>query len=140
MVFHGQPGRVLVGRLAHGADLLAELNRISAEAGVRAGRVEAIGAVSRARFGYYDQKRREYGYIECQEPLEILALVGNVSLKDGQVFVHAHVTLADEAGRAFGGHLAEGTTVFAAEYRIEELTGIALHRTPDAATGLTTWE
>jgi hypothetical protein len=44
-----------------------------------------------------------------------------------------------EAGRACGGHLAEDTTVFAAEFRIEELTGVELHRVPDETTGLALW-
>jgi len=139
MIVESKPGRVLVGRLPHGSDLLAELTRVAAENGVLVGRVEAIGAVSRARFGYYDQTGRKYVYLEREEPLEILALVGNVSLKDGGVFVHAHVTLADEAGQAFGGHLAEGTVVFAAEFRIEELVGVELRRVPDKTTGLALW-
>ena len=137
-----KPGRIFVGRLAHGADLLAELTRLAAENGVRCGRVEAIGAVSRARVGYYDQAAKKYGHLEWNEPMEILALVGNVSEKadaPGKPFVHAHVTVADEQGRAFGGHLAEGTIVFAAEFRIEELSGVELVRRPDEATGLALW-
>ena len=34
--------------------------------------------------------------------------------------VHAHVTLGDAEGRAFGGHLAAGTPVFACEFVIQE--------------------
>jgi len=142
MIAQGKPGRAFVGRLAHGSDLLAELTRLAAEHGIRGGRVEAIGAVQRARVGYYDQAARQYRYREFNEPLELLALVGNVSAKaeaPQAPFVHAHVTLADEAGRAFGGHLAEGTVVFAAEFCMVELPGIELVRRPDQATGLALW-
>ncbi len=34
-------------------------------------------------------------------------------MKDGEIFVHAHITLADRKGRAYGGHLMPGTMVFA---------------------------
>jgi len=142
MIAQGKPGRAFVGRLAHGADLLAELTRIAAEKGVRAGRVEVIGAVQRARVGFYDQQAKKYGYHEFKEPMEILALLGNVSAKaeaPEQPFVHAHVTLSDGAGRAWGGHLAEGTIVFAAEYCLVEMAGIELLRRPDATTGLALW-
>ncbi len=139
MIVESKTGRVFVGRLAHGADLLAELTRIAAERGVSAGRVEVIGAVKKARAGYYDQEKKQYGFRDFDEPLEILALIGNVSLKDGAPFVHAHVTLGDEEGRAFGGHLAEGTVVFAAEFRMEELPGAKLNRVPDETTGLALW-
>ena len=142
MIRQGQPGHIFVGRLAHGADLLGELTRVAAEKGIRCGRVEAIGAVSRARVGYYDQAAKKYGYLEWDAPMEILALVGNISEKadaPGEPFVHAHVTLADEKGMAVGGHLAEGTVVFATEFRIEELSGVSLVRRPDEATGLALW-
>lgn len=139
MIVEGKTGRVFAGRLAHGADVLAELTRIAAEQGVSAGRVEVIGAVKRARVGYYDQEKKQYDFRSFDEPLEILAVAGNVSLKDGAPFVHAHITLSDEEGRAFGGHLAEGTIVFAAEFRIEELPGVTLNRVPDETTGLALW-
>lgn len=35
--------------------------------------------------------------------------------------VHAHITLADSAGAAYGGHFAPGTAVFACEPAIEVL-------------------
>jgi len=142
MIAEGRPGRAFLGRLPHGSDLLAELTRFAAEHGIRAGRVEAIGAVARARTGFYDQAARKYGYHEFAEPMELLALVGNVSVKaeaPETPFVHAHVTLADGAGRAFGGHLAEGTVVFAAEFCMVELPGIELVRRPDQTTGLALW-
>ena len=54
--------------------------------------------------------------------------------------VHAHVTLADKEGRAYGGHLAEGTLIFACEYAVNEyLAEQALARQNDAATGLMLW-
>jgi len=134
------PGRRFMGRLDQGEDLLAGLERRGAEAGIRLGKVKAIGAVSRARFGYYDQTGRQYEFLEIPEPLEILALLGNISLKDGKTMVHAHITLADKEGRACGGHLAEGTLVFACEYEIQEYLGEQpLARAFDQATGLFLW-
>ncbi len=69
---------------------------------------------------------------------EITKLVGNVSLKEGRPMVHAHVTLADE-GKAFGGHLAPGTVVFACEFIIQVFEGVSLTRSLDAETGLQLW-
>ena len=108
-----QPGRSFMGRLAKGNDLLQSLEKLCREHDITLGEIRAVGAVTRARVGYYHQKERKYYFLEMDQPLEILALVGNISLKDGQPMVHAHVTLADNAGRTFGGHLGEGTPVFA---------------------------
>jgi uncharacterized protein len=133
------PSRALMGRLAHGSDLLEELNGVCRQENVRLGRVEAIGAVSKARIGFYDQRLRKYDFLELNQALEIVSLIGNVSLKDGQPFVHAHVCLSDEAGRSCGGHLAPGTVVFSCEFTLMEFTGAQFEREMDGQTGLPLW-
>ncbi len=135
-----KPTGVLMGRLAHGSDLLEEITGICRDNSIRMGRVEAIGAVSGARIGYYNQGVSEYEYVTAEQPLEIVAMKGNISVKDGEPMVHAHVVLSDENGDAFGGHLAAGTIVFACECLIEVLDGPVLERKPDDETGLPLWD
>ncbi|MBO8128517.1 MAG: DNA-binding protein [Peptococcaceae bacterium] len=136
------PGRVIMGRLKKGDDLLSALTEICVKNSITAGEVRAIGAVTKARVGYYKQQKREYTYISFAEPLEIISLVGNISLKDKEPFVHAHITLMDEEGHSYGGHLAPGTEVFACEYIIQEYhTGDqGLNRVYNEKTGLALWE
>jgi predicted DNA-binding protein with PD1-like motif len=129
----------IMGRLRCGADLLEEITAVCREHDIRLGRVEAIGAVKKASIGFYDQQTRTYAYLNLNKEMEIAKLSGNVSVKDGQVFVHAHVTLADETGRAYGGHLAAGTIVFACECIIEAFEGPELERVFDEETGLALW-
>jgi predicted DNA-binding protein with PD1-like motif len=90
--------------------------------------------------GFYDCEAQKYENFVFEKPMEVLSLVGNVSLKDGQPFIHAHITLSDEKGQSFGGHLMEGTIVFAAEFIIEELEGENLEREFDKTTGLALWD
>ncbi len=134
------PARRLMGRLGKGDDLLTALEDCCRAKGIKLGEVRAIGAVTKARVGFYQQDLRKYMFFDLDRPLEILALIGNVSLKDGQPMVHAHVTLADEEGRAFGGHLAPGTEVFACEFVIQEYLSPEIPaRQYDAETGLLLW-
>jgi len=133
-------GSGLVGRLSHGADLLEELTRLCSDNRISFGRVEAIGAVQRARVGFYTQSEREYEFTSIDRPLEILNLTGNVSLKDGVPMVHAHITLEDRDGRVYGGHLAPGTVVFACEYMLQRIGGAAYVRDFDEETGLALWQ
>lgn len=131
--------RTIIGKAAHGSDLIEEITAVCKANGIALGRVEALGAVKKARLGFYDQTKRVYEFHEINKPMEITNLVGNISLKDGQPMVHAHVTLSDEAGAAFGGHLAPGTEVFACEFVIQELQGASLVRGYDEVTGLPLW-
>ena len=132
-------GKEVMERLPHGSDLLEAITTLARLEKIRAGSVSAIGAVQRARIGFYDQKARQYREWDIEEPMEICSCLGNVSLKEGEIFVHAHVTLADSDGRVVGGHLCPGTIVFAAECRITELAGEAPSRSFDETTGLSLW-
>lgn len=135
-----KPVRTLMGRLPHGADLLEALTDLAHREGVKLAHIEALGAVKRARVGYFNQTKRVYGHLDFPHAMEILNLTGNVSLKDGEPFVHAHVTLADESGHAFGGHLVPGTIIFACEFVLHVFDGEALERKSDKRTGLALWD
>jgi len=126
-------------RLPHGCDLIEELTAICMREGITLGEVRAIGAVQKASIAFYDQTERVYKPKRFDQPLEIAQLTGNISMKDGKPFVHAHVTLTDENGHAFGGHLAAGTIVFACEAIIDVFEGPLLERTFDEQTGLALW-
>ena len=131
--------KMFMGKLKCGADLLEEITRICVDKNIHLGRVEALGAVKKARLGYYNQKEREYHFYELDQTLEITSLVGNVSIKDGAPIVHAHVTFSDKDGHAYGGHLAPGTIVFACEIVIQVLDGPKFERRLDQETGLPLW-
>lgn len=128
-----------MGRVPYGADLLEFLNTFMAENDIKAGQVTAIGAVSKAAVGYYDQDAQIYRDVVFDKHLEILNLTGNVSLKDGKPFVHAHATFSDEKGNTFGGHLTKGTKVFAGEFIVKAFACEPLDRVPDPDTGLALW-
>jgi len=136
-------GRIIMGRLDRGADLLASLEQICFDENIRLGEIRAIGAVSRARVGYYRQAEQAYSYIEIPGAHEIIGLLGNISLRDGRPFVHAHISLMDEEGKMVGGHLAQGTIVFACEFTITELISApsddSFARRHDRNTGLYLW-
>ena len=133
------PGRIWVGRLETGDDLVEEIERVCAEHEVRAAWVSAIGAVKRAVFAYYEQDERRYLELESTEHPEITGFVGNISIRDDQPFLHAHATFGARSGATVGGHLLLGCEVFAAEVTIREMTGVELTRTPDEVSGLALW-
>ena len=132
--------RIFVGKLKYGSDLLEELTSVCEHNDIHIGRVEAIGAVKKARLCFYNQQERKYDFFEIEENLEITALLGNISMRDGKPMVHAHITLSGAQGRAYGGHLAPGTVVFACEFIIDVYQGPRLLRAYDEETGLPLWE
>lgn len=134
-----EPGPIHVVRLNTGEDLLDGITAYASEKGIHAAWLTYLGAVQRASLRYYDQEERVYSDFEIEEHLEVLSGVGNISLLDEDPFVHTHAAFGDAAGRAFGGHLNSGTSVWALEVHIQELVGKPLVRRPDDCTSLSLW-
>jgi predicted DNA-binding protein with PD1-like motif len=135
-----QLGRIFMERLPYHGDLLRELNAFCRGQGVRAGYLSVIGAVKRGVFSCYDQVKQVYETVILDEELEISHCQGNVSLLDGQSFVHAHISFARANGKTLAGHLMEGTVLFAGELVLREFLGPDRVREKDPVTGLNLWK
>jgi predicted DNA-binding protein with PD1-like motif len=103
-----------LARMETGNDWREEIESLADEEEIDAGWFNAMGAVRDAEVWFYDQREKEYVSVEFDEPLEVAACVGNVSLLDGDHFAHTHAVLSRESGQALAGHL-DGGRVFAGE-------------------------
>jgi predicted DNA-binding protein with PD1-like motif len=131
--------RSFLAPLCYGRDILEEVMRIIQARGIEHAAISIIGAVSSATFGYYDQQAQEYLEIKRKGCFEVISCTGNVTLKQGAPFVHAHALFGDRNGTAFGGHLMSPSIIFAAELHILELAAQPPERIRDATTGLYLW-
>ena len=134
-----EPGPIRLLRVAHGDDLIAALTQYAAERDIRAASLAFLGAVRRASLRYYDQEAKQYRDFTIDAHLEVVAGTGNISILEGKPFIHAHAAFADAEGKAYGGHVNEGTEVFALEVTVWELNGVAPVRELDETTGLMLW-
>ncbi|MBU2522326.1 MAG: DNA-binding protein [Proteobacteria bacterium] len=132
-------GRFFLGSLPYGKDLIESVEDFCKEASIQMAVFSAIGSVSSVTLGCYDQKQQVYVTFSEEAPLEIIACIGNVSVKEGSPFVHAHIVLSDEKGKITGGHLFSETIIFAGEINLQELTGKPFERAYDNKTGLMLW-
>jgi hypothetical protein len=126
-------------RLSKGMDLLEAIAAEFRKRSISKAAFSLVGAVESAVVGFYDLKAKEYRNRTFEGDYEISACIGNVSLKDGEIFVHAHITLSGEDYVAFGGHLMPGTVIFAAELYGNPVPGDPPARQFDEATGLYLW-
>ena len=101
------------------------LTRFCKENGIKNAKLSGIGAVKKTEIGAYDLPKKEYIKREYSEILELLSLEGNVALKDGQPFIHAHVVLSDHNMQTLGGHLFETTVGVAGEFFLTHFDGNA---------------
>ena len=73
--------------------------------------------------------------IPIHDQVEVLSLVGDIALKDGQPTVHAHVVVGKADGTAYGGHLMEAHVRPTLEVILVESPNF-LQRTMDPESGL----
>lgn len=128
-------GRTIFARLAENEDLLEAINRQAGRSNIAAGFFILIGTLKKAKLGFYQHGK--YETIAVAGPLEIVSCLGNISLKDQEIVVHAHIAVANEKGEVFGGHLLPGCLVsLTGELTLIETPEIRLLRKFDEKTKL----
>lgn len=111
------------GRLKKDEDLYYGLMNVIKNLNINDGFIMGIGSVTKASIAFYNQKDGTYESTHVEEPMEIVSLKGNISLKDDKPFAHLHITLAKRDFTVIGGHLLPDTKVFALEYEILSYAG-----------------
>jgi uncharacterized protein len=143
VVFESERVRRLIGRLERGERLPDALVTLAGDHGVGAAWVRGLGAFEWVELCEYDQGEQRYRAPQrIDGACELLALTGNVSIKDGEPFAHVHVTVSREVGgdvQVMGGHLV-AAGVFACELSLECYDDLSLVRVADRATGLALWD
>ncbi len=129
--------RVIVARMKRGEDILKTIERVVEKHDVKSGQLTLIGAVSRIKLGYFSVEENQYKDFSLEQDLEVVSCAGNIStLRDGSIVVHAHMVVADENGRCYGGHLMEGCIVSVTiELHLFEVEA-QIFRGKDESTGL----
>ena len=128
-------GEAWILRLETDEEIFSTVTRFAGELAIDTASVSGIGAAHHLVLGYFDRTTRDYVRHPVEEEVEIVSLLGNISLKEGKPFPHMHVTIAGRDFQAKAGHLFEGKVGATLEIVITPLVGY-VQRTKDDATGL----
>jgi uncharacterized protein len=99
------PEKTYVVIFQSGDEVMSILLDFARKNKLRGARFTAIGAFSDAILGYFEWDRKDYKRMPIAEQVEVLSLIGDVTVKDGEPQVHAHVVAGKSDGSAIGGHL-----------------------------------
>jgi Predicted DNA-binding protein with PD1-like DNA-binding motif len=96
---------------------------------------QGVGACRHVTLGFFDLGKKDYVKTAIDEQVEVMSLIGNVTLYNGEPKVHGHIVVGKHDSTAHGGHLIEGVVRPTLELLIlESPTGLI--RTIDAETRL----
>ena len=125
-----------VVRLEKGEEIIASLQKLCETEQIALASVTGIGAADHAVIGLYDVGQRQYHKTELNGPMEITSLVGNVTQKEGAVYLHLHINLCNTKMQIMGGHLNECRIGATGEIVVRTLPGKVERLLDEKVTGL----
>ena len=127
--------RTFVVVLATGEEAVKALTSFAVDQRLAASHFTAIGAFSRAVVAYFDWSAKQYRHMSIGEQVEVLSLIGDITIEDNKPKLHAHVVVGKADASAHGGHLIEASVRPTLEIVVTE-TPRPLHRRFDRESGL----
>lgn len=118
-----------------GDEIISGLTAFAKEQGLEASDFTALGAFSSAMLGFFEIEQKEFRKIPIEEQVEVLSLVGNITIDEGAPKVHAHVVLGLSDGTTRGGHVLEARARPTLELVLVE-SPVQLRRRFDETVGL----
>jgi predicted DNA-binding protein with PD1-like motif len=102
--------KTLVVILDTGDEILSSLESVARTEHLAGSSFKAIGALSDVELGWLNWETKKYQTaVKFQEQVELLSLIGDIALKDGEPEIHAHLVVGRRDGTAHGGHLLRAT-------------------------------
>lgn len=127
---------IYVIRMDRGEEIISSLTEFCRKEKVPLGSVEALGAADHVVIGLFDVGARQYHKHTFDGPMEITSLLGSMSTKDGEPYLHLHINLCREDMSVIGGHLNECRISATCEMIVRQIDGTVERKLDEAVTGL----
>ncbi|MGI6568826.1 MAG: PPC domain-containing DNA-binding protein [Erysipelotrichaceae bacterium] len=113
----------IVVRLDKGEEIVSSLIKVAKEYNVKLGTIQALGATNYVKIGLFNVEEKKYYSNVLTKDMEITSLIGNISQKDGEPYLHLHINVADGKQNVYGGHLNECIISATCELFIDVIDG-----------------
>ena len=110
-------------RLERGEEIVTSLKELCRKENIQLGMITGLGAVGDVEIGYFETETKKYHSKKITGDLEILNLNGNITMMNKEVYLHLHITIANEELQAFGGHLNSAHISATGEIIIDVMEG-----------------
>ena len=126
-------------RLDRGEEIVESLKTIAEKENIKLAYLTGIGAVGKVTAGVFDTKEKVFKGKTLEGDLEVVSIGGNINTMNEETYVHFHISVADEQGSVFGGHLQEAVISGTGELVLTEING-NVDRKFDEEIGLNLFE
>lgn len=105
-------------KLEIGDDVHGSILDFCQKEGVKTGWITGLGAITDISLGYYNLGTKKYQFTEYTAIYEVMGLIGNIALVDGQPFLHIHTSISDDTNSTQSGHLQKAKVAVTLEIQI----------------------
>lgn len=134
-----QVGSKFFIKIEKGEEVVETLKIFCRDNSIKLGSIMGLGASNKIVLGLFKTDSKEYLSKEYTGDHEITSLLGNISEKEGEVYLHIHANISDETGQVCGGHLTSAVISATFEGIVEIIEG-NVERYFDQEIGLNLWK
>lgn len=113
-----------VVRLDKGEEVIESLLKLSSLENIKLARVSGLGATNKFTVGLFNVSEKKYYSSTYEGDFEIVSLTGTLSLKDGVIYPHIHMSAGDNNNVVYGGHLNSCFISATCEIVVDVIDGI----------------
>lgn len=95
----------IIVRMDKGEEILEKVREVAEKEKIKLADISALGAVSEFTVGVFDTEAKEYHANEFKGSFEIVSLTGTINTMNDEFYCHLHMSVGNEKGQVFGGHL-----------------------------------
>jgi len=117
--------------LRAGARIPDDVLAIAKKEKIATARVEAIGGVEELTLAFFNHEAKRYEEHDFREFLEVTGILGNLTLKDGEPFLHIHGTFGRKDLSTISGHVMKAKVFPLLEVVVTPTRNRALRRFDD---------
>ena len=118
-------GDSIVLRIQKGEEILDTIKAVCEQEKVALAEVSGIGAVNDVTLGAFNHDKFLFESARYTGTLEMASCVGNISTKDGEVYLHLHATVGNPVNNeCHGGHLSRAVISLTGEFILQSLEGV----------------
>lgn len=114
---------IIVARIDKGEEILENLKVICKKENVKLANVNALGAINDFEVGLFDVDEKKYYSKKYTGNFEIVSLTGSITTKNGETYMHIHLSAGDKENKVYGGHLNRAVVSATCEMFIQVIDG-----------------
>lgn len=115
--------QTIIVRMDKGEDIVEQVKNVALKEKIKLASISALGAINEFTVGVFKTKEKKYYANEFKGDFEIVSLTGTINTMNDEYYSHMHLSVGNDQGQVFGGHLNKAIVSATCEMVIQIING-----------------